>query len=65
MRDGLVRVCRLALHQKYPKFATDGYEALYAKPPVLYFSSAAEAGLGQYICTQVLILGFIKVYFKL
>ncbi|XP_064633876.1 putative pyridoxal-dependent decarboxylase domain-containing protein 2 isoform X2 [Lineus longissimus] len=52
-RDGLVRVCRLALQKKYPKYGTEGFEALYSKPPVLYVSTAAEQGLGQYICTQL------------
>ena len=52
-RDGLVRVCRLALHRKYPKFSTDGYEALYSRTPVIYINSAARPGLVQYLCTQV------------
>ncbi len=52
-KEGLVKICRLALFKKYPKFATDGYEALYARPPVLYISAAAKPLLGQYLCTQV------------
>ena len=52
-REGLVRVCRLALLHKYPKYATDGYEALYSRPPVIYLSAAAKPGLGQFICAQV------------
>ena len=52
-REGLVKICRLALHKKYPKYATEGFEALYSRPPVIYISSAARPGLGQYVCSQV------------
>ncbi|WAQ96958.1 PDXD1-like protein [Mya arenaria] len=31
--EGLIRVCRLALYQKYPKYLTEGFEALYSRPP--------------------------------
>ena len=55
-REGLARVCRLALHQKYPKFSSDGYEALYSRTPIIYISSAARPGVGQYICAQVGVL---------
>ena len=51
--DGLVRVCRLAMYQKYPKYLTEGFEALYSRPPVIYISSASKPGLGEYICQQV------------
>lgn len=52
-RDGVVRMCKLALHQKYPKYATEGFEALYSRPPVIYISAASRSGLGHYICSQV------------
>ncbi len=52
-REGLVRIARLALHQKYAKFNTDGYEAMYSRPPVIYISAAAKPGLGHYVCSQV------------
>ena len=52
-RDGLVKVCRLALYNKYPKYATEGFEALYSRPPVIYLSSAAKPGLSHYLCLQV------------
>lgn len=51
--DGLVRVIRLAMYQKYPKYLTEGFEALYSRPPVIYLSAAARPGLGEYICQQV------------
>ncbi|XP_038067512.1 putative pyridoxal-dependent decarboxylase domain-containing protein 2 isoform X1 [Patiria miniata] len=52
-RDGLLRVCRLALSSKYDKYGTDGFNALYTKPPIIYISAGARPGLGQYICTQL------------
>ncbi|KAK3601847.1 hypothetical protein CHS0354_041770 [Potamilus streckersoni] len=52
-RDGLVRVCRLALYHKYPKYATEGFEALYSRPPVIYISAASRPDLGSYLCLQL------------
>ncbi|ESO89261.1 hypothetical protein LOTGIDRAFT_52276, partial [Lottia gigantea] len=52
-KEGLVKVCRLALYQKFPKYATEGYDALYSRPPVIYLSSAAKPGLGHYLCLQL------------
>lgn len=52
-KEGLVRICQLAIHKKYPKFATDGYEVLYPRPPVIYISASAKHNLGQYLCHQV------------
>lgn len=51
--DGIVKICRLALNQKYPKYAAEGFEALFSRPPVIYLSAAAKPDLGQYLCTQV------------
>ncbi|XP_025110203.1 putative pyridoxal-dependent decarboxylase domain-containing protein 2 [Pomacea canaliculata] len=52
-REGLVRVCRLALCHRYPKYVTDGFDALYSRPPVIYLSAAARPGLGYYLCLQL------------
>ncbi|XP_013415606.1 putative pyridoxal-dependent decarboxylase domain-containing protein 2 isoform X2 [Lingula anatina] len=52
-REGLIRLCRLALHKKFPKYLDEGYEALYSRPPVIYLSSAAKAGMGDYLCAQL------------
>ncbi|KAK7492827.1 hypothetical protein BaRGS_00015965 [Batillaria attramentaria] len=52
-REGLVRICRLALYHRYPKYATDGFDALYSRPPVIYLSAAARPGLGHYLCLQL------------
>lgn len=49
VREGVVRVCRMLLHTRYPKYSTDGYEALYARPPVIYTSSTVRPGLPQHI----------------
>ncbi|CAL1526299.1 unnamed protein product [Lymnaea stagnalis] len=51
--EGLARIGQLALYTKYPKFATEGFEALYSRPPVIYISGAAPPGLGQYLCQQL------------
>jgi hypothetical protein len=53
-KEGLAKICQLALHRKYPKYAADGYEVLYPRPPVIYVSAAAKPNLGQYLCHQVL-----------
>nr|CAD7428283.1 unnamed protein product [Timema monikensis] len=50
--EGIVRLARMMLHYKYPKFLEDGYEALSARPPVIYSSVAAPLGVVQYICRQ-------------
>jgi hypothetical protein len=52
-KEGLTKICQLALHRKYPKYATDGFEVLYPRPPVIYISSAAKPNLGQYVCHQL------------
>lgn len=49
IREGVVRVCRMLLHTRYPKYSTEGYEALYARPPVIYTSSTVRPGLPQHI----------------
>ncbi|XP_076334791.1 putative pyridoxal-dependent decarboxylase domain-containing protein 2 isoform X3 [Tachypleus tridentatus] len=52
-REGLLKVCRMVLYMKYSKFAAEGYEALYTRPPVIYISAAARMGLGHYLCSQL------------
>ncbi|XP_005110945.1 putative pyridoxal-dependent decarboxylase domain-containing protein 2 [Aplysia californica] len=51
--EGLARVGQLALYTRYPKYATEGFEALYSRPPVIYISAVAPPGLGQYLCQQL------------
>jgi len=52
-REGLARIANLAIHRRYPKYATDGYEVLYPRPPVIYMSAAAKHNLGQQLCHQL------------
>lgn len=54
--DGLVKICRLAMYQKYPKYPTEGFEALYSRPPVIYVSASAKPGVTNYLCLQVSLL---------
>lgn len=53
IREGFVRICRLALFHRYPKYATEGFDALYSRPPVFYLSAAAPLGLGHHLCLQL------------
>lgn len=53
-REGLVRVCRLALHAKYPRLAQgEGYQALAPRPPVLYIGAHTRTSLGHHLCSQL------------
>ena len=51
--EGLVRVTRLALHRKYPRYMEEGFTALAASPPLIYSSVAAPLGVVQHLCKQV------------
>jgi len=53
IREGLVRVARMVLHQKYPQLATEGFLALTSSPPVLYITSSTYAEVAGYVCTQL------------
>ncbi|XP_045398600.1 pyridoxal-dependent decarboxylase domain-containing protein 1 isoform X2 [Lemur catta] len=52
-REGLAKICRLAIHSRYEDFVVDGFDVLYNKKPVIYLSAAARPGLGQYLCNQL------------
>jgi glutamate/tyrosine decarboxylase-like PLP-dependent enzyme len=52
-REGLTRITHLAFHRKFAKYATDGFEVLYPRPPVIYVSAAAKHNLGQHLCHQL------------
>jgi len=54
--EGLVRVTRLALHRKYPRYMEEGFTALTSQPPLIYSSVAAPLGVVQHLCRQVLFL---------
>ncbi|XP_059835338.1 pyridoxal-dependent decarboxylase domain-containing protein 1 isoform X2 [Hypanus sabinus] len=52
-REGVLKVCKLAIHSNYEDYATEGFNVLQKKLPVLYISAASRTGLGQYICNQL------------
>ncbi|XP_067912335.1 pyridoxal-dependent decarboxylase domain-containing protein 1 isoform X6 [Heterodontus francisci] len=52
-REGLLKVCKLIIHSNYDDYATEGFNVLHNKFPVLYISAACRTGLGQYICNQL------------
>lgn len=61
-REGLVKIARMALLKHYPKMATDGFEALYSRPPIIYLTSNTYVEIGHYVCLQLgLPLSSIKV----
>ena len=51
--EGLVRITRLALHRKYPRYIEEGFTALASSPPLIYSSVAAPLGLVQHLYKQV------------
>jgi hypothetical protein len=53
MLEGVVRLTRMMLHYKYPKYLEDGFDALTSRPPVIYSSVASPLGVVQHICRQV------------
>lgn len=62
--EGLVRVTRLALHRKYPRYMEEGFTALASQPPLIYSSVAAPLGVVQHLCRQVIFLdSFSRVNF--
>eukprot|EP00794_Sanderia_malayensis_P009111 gene9111-10084_t len=50
---GVVNVCKLALYMKYAKLTSDGFTALYTRPPVIYISGAAPTDFGKNLRTQL------------
>uniref|UniRef100_A0A8C6XTF4 Pyridoxal-dependent decarboxylase domain-containing protein 1 n=1 Tax=Naja naja TaxID=35670 RepID=A0A8C6XTF4_NAJNA len=52
-REGLLKVCKLVIHSCYEDYATEGFNALYNKQPMVYISAAARTGLGQFLCSQL------------
>ncbi|XP_038162154.1 pyridoxal-dependent decarboxylase domain-containing protein 1 [Cyprinodon tularosa] len=52
-RDGLVKVCRLAINAQYEEYTTEGYAVLSSRQPVIYHSASCRPGLGQHLCSQL------------
>nr|XP_050845721.1 pyridoxal-dependent decarboxylase domain-containing protein 1 [Vespula vulgaris] len=51
--EGLVRVTRLALHRKYPRYMEEGFTALSSSSPLIYSSVAAPLAVVQHLCRQL------------
>ncbi|XP_062263437.1 pyridoxal-dependent decarboxylase domain-containing protein 1 isoform X2 [Platichthys flesus] len=52
-RDGLVKVCRLVINDRYEEYASEGYAVLNSKQPVIYQSASCRPGMGQHLCSQL------------
>ncbi|XP_054710839.1 pyridoxal-dependent decarboxylase domain-containing protein 1-like [Uloborus diversus] len=54
--EGLIRVIRMVLHSKYQKYSSTGYEALFTRPPVIYYCDTHAHGAEKsisYLCSQL------------
>lgn len=51
--EGLIRVTRMVLHYKYPRYVEDGALALTASQPTIYSSVASPLGIVQHLCRQL------------
>ncbi|KAF2346407.1 Pyridoxal phosphate-dependent decarboxylase, partial [Trinorchestia longiramus] len=52
-REGVVRVGRMLLHSKYPRYANEGHLALYARPPRIYVAATAHSNLPMHLATAL------------
>ncbi|GJQ81711.1 hypothetical protein Trydic_g9152 [Trypoxylus dichotomus] len=51
--EGLVRVTRMMLHYKFPRFLEDGALAYTSSLPMIYSSVASPLGVVQHLCRQL------------
>ncbi|KAF5295217.1 hypothetical protein FQR65_LT10501 [Abscondita terminalis] len=51
--EGLVRITRMMLHYKYPRYLEDGALAFSTVPPTIYSSVASPLGVVQHLCRQL------------
>ncbi|GBP56172.1 Pyridoxal-dependent decarboxylase domain-containing protein 1 [Eumeta japonica] len=51
--EGLVRVVRMLLHHRYPRFLEDGALAFTNRLPCIYSSVASPLGVVQHLCRQL------------
>lgn len=51
--EGLVRVTRMMLHYKFPRYLEDGAMTFAATPPTIYSSVASPLGVVQHLCRQL------------
>lgn len=48
--EGIVRITRMHLHRRYPRYADDGAMAFVQAPPTLYASAAGPLAVVQHLC---------------
>lgn len=51
--EGLIRITRMMLHYKYPRFLEDGALAYSTSLPSIYSSVASPLGVVQHLCRQL------------
>lgn len=51
--EGLVRVTKMMLHYKFPRYLEDGALVYTANPPTIYSSVASPLGVVQHLCRQL------------
>lgn len=51
--EGLVRVTRMMLHYKYPRYLEDGALTYSSSLPTIYSSVASPLGVVQHLCRQL------------
>lgn len=51
--EGLVRVCRMMLYYKYPRYFEDGALAFTESLPTIYSSVISPLGIVQHLCKQL------------
>ncbi|XP_066261695.1 pyridoxal-dependent decarboxylase domain-containing protein 1 [Euwallacea similis] len=51
--EGLVRIARMVLHYKYPRYLEDGALAFASALPLIYSSVSSPLGIVQYLCRQL------------
>ncbi|GFS50973.1 pyridoxal-dependent decarboxylase domain-containing protein 1 [Trichonephila inaurata madagascariensis] len=55
-KEGLIRVIRMVLHMRYLRYSSTGYEALFTRPPVIYYCDPDAHNVGKYLsylCSQL------------
>lgn len=51
--EGLVRITRMVLHYKYPRYLEDGTLAFSSSLPTIYSSISSPLGIVQHLCRQL------------
>jgi len=53
MVSAIVHLIKMQLLKHYPKYSTQGYEALYSCPPTIYISTLCIPTLGNLVCKKL------------